>query len=320
MRAVVGVDARSGTSSSNPRAGCKLGRSHARRLPVKPNTRELRALGQRDPHLAAALSKLPRFPGFPDRENARQRSHYVSLASAIIYQQLHGKAAATIYARVCALTPGSAFPKPADLLTLSERELRTAGLSRNKLVALRDLAERIEGGRLELARISRRSDDEIIERLTEVRGIGTWSAQMFLMFRLGRLDVMPAGDLGVREGLRLLDGLGERPAPEQAMARAEVWRPLRSVGAWAMWQLVDARRAQAATAVRDSRAGHPPTRADSRTVRTGPGPACADDGSVRARTDWVRTRTRPSPTSDGPTRAGRRSARTRVVAAARQGR
>ncbi len=252
---------------------------------MKPNTRELRALRERDPLLAYVLSKLPRFPGFPESENARQRSHYVSLASAIVYQQLHGKAAATIYARVCALTTGSAFPKPADLLTLPERELRTAGLSRNKLVALRDLAERIENGRLDLARIARRSDDEIIERLTEVRGIGTWSAQMFLMFRLGRLDVMPAGDLGVREGLRLLDGLHERPAPEQALARAEVWRPLRSVGAWAMWRLVDTRRAQAAADVRDSRAGNSATRADRRVARTVTRRARSGDRSVRTGAD-----------------------------------
>lgn len=213
---------------------------------MKPSARDLRELARRDPLLGAALAGLPRFPGFPDRANARQRSHYVSLASAIVYQQLHGKAAATIFARVCALTPGAGFPKPADLLELPEGALRTAGLSRNKLAALRDLAERIEDGRLDLARVSRRNDEDIIERLTQVRGIGEWSAHMFLMFRLGRLDVMPAGDLGVREGLRLLEGLDERPPPKQALARADVWRPLRSVGAWAMWRLVDARRTPSA--------------------------------------------------------------------------
>jgi 3-methyladenine DNA glycosylase/8-oxoguanine DNA glycosylase len=142
-------------------------------------------------------------------------------------------------------------------LRLSESALRAAGMSRNKLLALRDLAARLEDGRLDLARSSRRTDQEVIERLTEVRGIGTWSAQMFLMFRLGRLDVMPAGDLGVREGLRLLDGLDARPSVDEALERAEIWRPLRSVGAWAMWRLVEAHRARALPPRREQ-----PSRAD----------------------------------------------------------
>lgn len=211
---------------------------------MKPTASELRALGKRDPRLGGALARLPRFPGFPRESDARRRSHYAAVASAIVYQQLHGKAAATIHARVCALTPGASFPSPAELLALPESALRAAGLSWNKLLALRDLAERIQDGRLDLARAARRSDEKIVEHLTQVRGIGVWSAQMFLMFRLGRLDVMPAGDLGVREGLRLLDGLDARPTVEQALARAELWRPLRSVGAWAMWRLVDAHRAR----------------------------------------------------------------------------
>lgn len=204
----------------------------------------MRALAERDPVLGAALRKLARFPGFPDASAPRERSHYAALASAIVYQQLSGKAAATIFARVCALTPGAGFPKPDELLTIPDPTLRAAGLSHNKIAALRDLSLRLDDGRLRLAQIARRTDEEIIERLVQVRGIGEWSAHMFLMFRLGRLDVMPAGDLGVREGLRLLDGLDVRPSPVQALARAEAWRPLRSVGAWAMWRLLEWERAK----------------------------------------------------------------------------
>ena len=210
---------------------------------MKPAPADLRALARRDRKLGRLLGELPPFPGFPDRRNERQRTHWTSLASAIVYQQLHGKAAATIFGRVCGLTRGPGFPSPAEILELPERSLRGAGLSANKLLALQDLARRIEDGRLPLARLSRLREEALVERLTEVRGIGPWSAQMFLMFRLGRLDVMAETDFGVVEGLRLLDGLAERPTPREALARAEAWRPLRSVGCWAMWRLVERHRA-----------------------------------------------------------------------------
>jgi len=211
-----------------------------------PTGRELRDLARRDRKLAPWLKRLPPFPGFPDRSSERQKSHWASLSSAIVYQQLHGKAAATIHARVCALTPGPGFPTPAGLLLLPTRRLRGAGLSRQKIAALRDLASRIEDGRLALPRISRASDEEIVERLTQVRGIGPWSAQMFLLFRLGRLDVMAETDFGVLEGMRILEGRRSRPTPRQALRRAEVWRPLRSVGCWAMWRIVEHERRRAA--------------------------------------------------------------------------
>jgi 3-methyladenine DNA glycosylase/8-oxoguanine DNA glycosylase len=212
---------------------------------MKPDARELRALARRDPALGALLSKLPPFPNFPGPRRRRHRTHYVSLASAIVYQQLSGKAAETIFGRLCALTPGTDFPAPHEMRTLGDAALRGAGLSRAKVAALRDLGERIDDGRLELERIARKSDDEIIEHLTSVRGIGVWSAQMFLLFRLGRLDVIAEGDMGVQEGVRLLDGLSERPRPKDVLARAEVWRPLRSVGCWMMWRLVERERARA---------------------------------------------------------------------------
>jgi 3-methyladenine DNA glycosylase/8-oxoguanine DNA glycosylase len=186
------------------------------------------------------LARVGPFPGYPQRSDSQARTHYEALARSIVYQQLAGKAAATIHSRVCALSGHGRFPRPDELLALPDQRLRAAGLSRNKLAALRDLATRIADGRLKLPSLGRRSDDEIIERLVEVHGIGPWSAQMFLIFRLGRLDVMPADDLGVREGLRRLDGLDERPAPAAVRERAECWAPLRSVAAWTLWRVSDA--------------------------------------------------------------------------------
>ncbi|MBK7645532.1 MAG: DNA-3-methyladenine glycosylase 2 family protein [Planctomycetes bacterium] len=210
---------------------------------MKPTPAELRALARRDPQLGRALKRLPPFPGFPERGHPRQRSHFASLSSAIVYQQLATKAAETIWKRVCALDGGRAFPEPALFLAHPDEHLRAAGLSRGKIAALRDLCTRIEEGRLVLARLSRLSDERVVEELVEVRGIGRWSAQMFLMFRLGRLDVLADGDLGVQEGLRLLDGLSGRPSAAQVAERARVWSPLASVGCWAMWRLVDEQRA-----------------------------------------------------------------------------
>ena len=216
---------------SRPRNGPQLLSAAARRT-----------LSRRDPLLGKVLKRLPPYPGFPRGAEARL-THYESLSRAVVYQQITGKAAATILGRVKALTPGSRFPTAPELLELTEDELRAAGLSRGKALAVRDLAERIVDGRLRLGGLGRLPDDEVIRRLVTVRGIGVWSAQMFLMFKLGRLDVFPAGDLGVVEGLRLLDGLDGRPTEKAAWARSEPWAPWRSATAWAMWRLVDEHRA-----------------------------------------------------------------------------
>jgi DNA-3-methyladenine glycosylase II len=147
--------------------------------------------------------------------------------------------------------PGAALPDAGGAAGPPRRRpaaLRGAGLSRNKLASLQDLAARIADGRLELARLGRRSDERVVEALVPVRGIGLWSAQMFLLFRLGRLDVLPATDLGVQEGLRLLDARPERPTPREVEARAAPWRPLASVASWFLWRLVDEARARRARA------------------------------------------------------------------------
>jgi 3-methyladenine DNA glycosylase/8-oxoguanine DNA glycosylase len=207
---------------------------------ARPTRAALTRLARSDTRLAAAMKHMPTFPGFPQRGTQGAESHYAYLARSIVFQQLAGKAASTIHGRVCALTPGARFPRPPELLRLSEKRLRGAGLSGNKLASLRDLAERVERGELNLSNIARVSDERIIERLVGVRGIGVWTVQMFLMFRLGRLDVMPIGDLGVQEGLRQLDGLADRPTPTMVQERSEVWAPLRSVASWTLWRLADA--------------------------------------------------------------------------------
>lgn len=200
----------------------------------------MRALRKRDPKLATAMKKLDKFPGFPE-SSGRRISHWESLARAITFQQLAGAAATTIFGRVVALTPGSRLAKPEDLLKISFDTLRAAGLSNAKALSITDLANHIVDGRLKLRGIHHRSDEEVIDLLTDVRGIGPWTAQMFLMFKLGRLDVLPSADLGVQEGLRVLDDLKERPTPKELEARGEVWAPLRSVASWMMYRLVDAR-------------------------------------------------------------------------------
>lgn len=203
-----------------------------------PTPHQLRALRKADPRLAAAMKTLPAFPGFPD-SGSKRLSHWHSLARAIVFQQLAGNAAATIFKRTCALTAGTGLAKPEDFLKLPEDLLRSAGLSRNKALALIDLATHIHDGRLKLRGIAHRTDEEVIELLTDVRGIGPWTAQMFLIFKLGRLDVLPIADLGVQEGLRILDNLKERPTAKELEARGEVWAPLRSVASWMMYRLVD---------------------------------------------------------------------------------
>lgn len=206
---------------------------------MRPTRAQITALKRRDPVLGAAMRRLPPFPELP--VESFRGPHFHVLARSIIYQQLATRAAATIYGRVRELSQGPRFPTPEQMLAFPDERLRAAGLSRNKTRAVRDLADKIESGELRLRGIARCGDDEVIRRLTTVWGIGEWTAQMFLIFKLGRLDIMPAGDLGVQEGLRVLDGLEGRPSPKTLLDRAEVWRPLCSVAAWFLWRLADAK-------------------------------------------------------------------------------
>jgi DNA-3-methyladenine glycosylase II len=188
-----------------------------------------------DPQLARLIARVGPF-AMPLR---RMHNPFEALARNIIFQQLHGNAATAIHGRVLALF-GKPKLDPQDVLDASEEELRGAGLSRAKLVALRDLAAKTLDGTIpSLARLKRMSDEEIIERLTEVRGIGRWTVEMLLIFRLGRPDVLPVGDYAVRKGFSLAYGLKESPKPKELEAYGERWRPFRSVASWYLWRAVE---------------------------------------------------------------------------------
>jgi O-6-methylguanine DNA methyltransferase len=166
---------------------------------------------------------------------------FVGLSEAIVYQQLSEKAAATIYGRLQAILAGQPGHdvEPKQVLTAGDDKLRAAGLSRPKIRALRDLAERSVAGKLPNLAVIRKMDDEsVIDRLTEIRGIGRWSAQMFLIFRLGRPDVLPADDLGLRRGFAAVFG-GPTPQPGDVLRHGERWRPYRTTATWYLWRVVD---------------------------------------------------------------------------------
>jgi len=170
----------------------------------------------------------------------RTQSLFAALLEAIVYQQLTGKAAETILGRVLALFRPRRYPTPNDLLLLPEARLRSAGLSRNKTLALQDLARRVLDGTVpSLAAARRMSDEELIQRLTAVRGVGRWTVEMLLIFRLGRADVLPVSDLGIRKGFQKTFGMRRLPAAVTMTRRAERWRPYRSVASWFLWRAAE---------------------------------------------------------------------------------
>jgi DNA-3-methyladenine glycosylase II len=163
-----------------------------------------------------------------------------ALAESIAYQQLSGKAAATIFGRVRALYPKRKWLDPEQLLATPDETLRAAGLSRAKTAALKDLAAKTIDGTVPSGRaLIRMSDDEIVARLTTVRGIGRWTVEMLLLFDLGRPDVWPVDDYGVRKGFAKTFGRRKLPTPKQLMKFGEKWRPYRSVAAWYFWRALD---------------------------------------------------------------------------------
>jgi DNA-3-methyladenine glycosylase II len=165
-------------------------------------------------------------------------THFDALLRSIVYQQLSGKAAGTILDRVLALY-GGRYPRPTQLLETSDEALRQAGLSRQKLAYLRDLAAKVDSGEVPLARVRRLSDDEIITHLTHVKGIGRWTAQMFLMFRLGRPDVLPELDLGIQTAIHRAYDLAERPRPADVLRIGATWRPHATIASWYLWRSLE---------------------------------------------------------------------------------
>lgn len=189
----------------------------------------------------AALGRLIQRAGPFRMQLQRTPSVFGALSEAIVYQQLSGKAAATIFARLCALFPkATGGPSPEQILRASDEKLRSAGLSRSKLLSLRDLAARTRAGQVPtLAQIQCMDDEAIIDSLTQVRGIGRWTVEMLLIFRLGRPDVLPVDDYGVRKGFALTFRTPELPSKKELEKRGKRWRPYRSVASWYLWRALD---------------------------------------------------------------------------------
>jgi len=212
------------------------------RLPVPGSSlteqefeRARRHLMRRDPRLGALIKKVGRCR-LPD---SRKSSPFSSLVRAILSQQLSGKAADTIEGRVVVLVGGRDRLSPASLLAVDQAALRQAGVSWPKISYLRDLAERVQDGRLDLDSLEQQHDEAVVIAITEVKGLGRWSAEMFLMFRLNRPDVFPVADLGIVKGVQKLLGMKRRPKPRTMLRAAEAWRPYRSVAAWYLWRILE---------------------------------------------------------------------------------
>lgn len=208
----------------------------APRVVTEANERQIRrTLARRDARLAVVMNQVG-----PCRLPASRTAHpFVSLVRALTSQQLSTKAAATIFGRVADLVGGTDRMTAARLLAVAPEALRAAGLSAQKVAYIRDLASRVADRRLDLPALDARTDDDVYAAITEVKGFGNWSADMFLMFQLGRADIFPVGDLGIVKGMQALLGMKRRPAVVTMLRAAESWRPYRSVAAWYLWRLIE---------------------------------------------------------------------------------
>lgn len=204
----------------------------------------LRHLRACDARMASLVERVGPFQLALERHARPHASPMDALLQAIIYQQLHATAAAAILARVQTHIGDGRSPSPAQLLAASDAALRATGLSRQKIAAARDLAEKTGAGVVPgWAALQRLEDEAIIERLTAVRGIGPWTVQMLLIFRLGRPDVLPVHDYGVQQGYQIAYGKRRLPTPRELATAGEPWRPWRSVASWYLWQAVRLKRA-----------------------------------------------------------------------------
>ncbi|MBX9657373.1 MAG: DNA-3-methyladenine glycosylase 2 family protein [Nitrospiraceae bacterium] len=202
-------------------------------MKYSPQTRHLARV---DPVMRRLIRELGPFALIP----RVRRTPFESLARAIAFQQLHEKAAESILKRFIALFPGRRFPRPAELLTAHVDAIRGAGFSGAKVLALRDLAAKTLDGTVPTGRAITLLDDEaIVERLVEVRGIGRWTVEMLLIFQLGRPDVLPVDDFGVRNGFRVAYRRRTMPSPKEVLRYGERWRPYRTAAAWYLWRAAD---------------------------------------------------------------------------------
>lgn len=198
-------------------------------------TAAVRHLKAADPVLARVIARVG-----PCRLDPGQRPDvFHALVRSIIYQQLNGNAAGSIYRKFKALYPGKRFPSPPDILATPDADLRSAGISPQKISYLRDLSAKVADGSVNLRQLRAMDDEAVIEHLTQVRGVGRWTAEMVLMFTLGRQDVLPVDDYGFKRGVQFAYKIRQPPKPERLRKLAEPWRPYRSVGTWYMWASLD---------------------------------------------------------------------------------
>lgn len=201
---------------------------------TRERRRALAHLRRTDERIARVIAQVGVCRFVPRAEG----THFDALLRAIVYQQLSGKAASTILGRILALY-GGRYPTADELLATPDEQLRSAGLSRQKLSYMRDLAGHVHDGTLPLDRLHELDDARIIEALTAVKGIGRWSAQMFLMFRLGRPDVLPDADLGIRKGLQRAYRMRKLPPPRKVQEVGARWSPYATYACWYLWRLLD---------------------------------------------------------------------------------
>jgi DNA-3-methyladenine glycosylase II len=188
-----------------------------------------------DPLLGKVIDQVGAYKGWP----ANNGTHFDAVCRSIVFQQLSGKAAGTIHGRFQGLY-GGRTPRPEELATTSDEQLRAVGLSRQKSAYLKDLGARVASGELPIETLHELTDTEVIAALTQVKGIGRWTAQMFMMFRLGRPDVLPDLDLGVQKAIQRAYRLRKLPKPERVLKIGAKWAPYRTVASWYLWRSLDA--------------------------------------------------------------------------------
>jgi DNA-3-methyladenine glycosylase II len=209
-----------------------------RLAPATLNRRAVAHLRKVDPVMAQVIVKVAKYKGEFEGWVQTTGTHFDAVARSIVFQQLSGKAAGTIHGRFQGLY-GGRTPLPAELATTSDEQLRSIGLSRQKSAYLKDLGSRVASGELPIETLHELTDAEIISALTQVKGIGRWTAQMFMMFRLGRPDVLPDLDLGIQKGIQRAYKLRKLPTPERVLKIGAKWAPYRTVASWYLWRYLD---------------------------------------------------------------------------------
>jgi len=209
----------------------------SRSVPVKSDGPAFEQLREADKVMGALVKEHGHLDDY-QRRRGRPKDAYGALVRSIVGQQLSTKAARTIYERLTERFGGHT-PTPAELLEADPEDIRAAGLSRPKVAYLRDLAEHVEDGELDLEHLAELPDDEVIAQLTAIKGLGVWTAHMFLIFHLGRPDVLPVGDLGIRRAAQIEYGLDDLPDAAELEALAEPWRPYRSLACLYLWRSLD---------------------------------------------------------------------------------